>query len=290
MRTDEEGNNGYCEKVFESDEYRCCDSMDKVGVYDVQPFTKARQDITVVSQEGKRRLNIHALIEVDVTVAREMITKLKGSSDVSFTGWIVKCVGQAASEHKQMNAYRLGRKKIVLFDDVDIPIPVEREINGERRPLAYIVRKANEKTVADITKEIRGVQHQTIDASTEVLGESLTRLERWVIHSPLWIKKLGVRLMRGRGLLKKKHLGTIGVTSIGMKGRFPGWVIGMGGPIATLIAVGGIMKKPGVVDDKILIRDYLHITITADHSIIDGGPLARFISRLTELLETGYGL
>ena len=38
--------------------YRCCDSMDKVGVYDVQPFTKARQDITVISQEGKRRLNV----------------------------------------------------------------------------------------------------------------------------------------------------------------------------------------------------------------------------------------
>jgi pyruvate/2-oxoglutarate dehydrogenase complex dihydrolipoamide acyltransferase (E2) component len=264
--------------------------MDKLGMYDTQSFTKARQDITLISREGKRRLNVHALIEVDVTKAREMIAKSKGTIDVSYTGWIVKCVGQAASEHKQMNAYRLGRKKIVLFDDVDIPIPVERRIDGEVRPLIYIVRKANEKTVADITKEIRGVQHQTIDASTEVLGETLTRLEEWVLHAPLWFKKLGIRLTRGRGLLKKKHFGTIGVTAIGMKGRFPGWVIGMGGPIATLILVGGIAKKPGVIDDKILIRDYLHITITADHAIVDGGPLVRFISRLTELLENGYGL
>ena len=264
--------------------------MDKVGEYEIQPFTKARQDITVISREGKRRLNVHALIEVDVTKACEMIAKSKRIIDVSFTGWIVKCVSQAASEHKQMNAYRLGRKKIVFFDDVDIPIPVERIINGDQRLLAYIVRKANEKTVADITKEIREAQHQTIDASTEVLGETLTRLEQWVLHAPLWIKKLGILLTRGRGLLKKKHFGTIGVTAIGMKGRFPGWVIGMGGPIATLVAVGGIVKKPGVIDDKILIRDYLHITITADHSVIDGGPLARFVSRLTELLETGYGL
>ena len=264
--------------------------MDKIGSYDIKPFTKARQNITIISREGKRRLNVSALIEVDVTKAREIITKSKEIIDVSFTGWIVKCVSQAASEHKQMNAYRLGRKKIILFDDVDIPIPIERRIDNEARPLIYIVRKANEKTVADITKEIRGVQHQTIDASTEVLGETLTRLERWVIHAPLWIKKLLVRFTRDRGLLKKKHFGTIGVTSIGMKGRFPGWTIGMGGPIASLVAVGGIIKKPGVVDDKILIRDYLHITITADHSVVDGGPLARFISRLTELLETGYGL
>ena len=259
-------------------------------MYDIKPFTKARQDITVISQEGKRRLNLYALIEVDVTKAREMITKLKGTIDVSFTGWIVKCVGQAACEHKQLNAYRLGRKKIVLFNDVDIPIPVEREIKGERRPLIYIVRKANEKTVANITEEIRNVQTQTIDAATEVLGETLTRLEQWMIDAPLWIKKLGVHFIRDRGLLKKKHFGTIGVTAIGMKGRFPGWAIGMGGPIATLVIVGGIVKKPGVINDQILIRDYLHITIAVEHSVVDGGPLVRFVSRLTELLETGYGL
>jgi pyruvate/2-oxoglutarate dehydrogenase complex dihydrolipoamide acyltransferase (E2) component len=264
--------------------------MDKVGKYEVQPFSKARQDITVISQEGKRRLNVYALLEIDVTKALEKIKILKEKQDVSFTGWIIKCVGQAAHEHKQVNAYRLGRKKIVFFDEVDIPIPVERDIGGEQRPLAYIVRKANEKTVAEITKEIRMAQQQAIDVSTEVLGENLSHLERWVIHAPLWLKKLGVRLLRWQGLLKKKHLGTVGVTAIGMKGRFPGWVIGMGGPIATLIAVGGIMKKPGVVDNKIQIRDYLHVTVTADHSIVDGGPLARFVSRLTELLEIGYGL
>jgi len=290
MRTEEGGNNGSCEKVFESDEYRWYRSMDRIGSYEIKPFSKARQDIVLVSEEGKRRLNVYALLEFDVTKAREIIMKSKGTEDISFTGWIIKCVGQAAHEHKQVNAYRLGRKKIVLYDDVDIPIPVEREVNGEQRPMAYIIRKANEKSVIEITREIRAVQRQAIDSSTEVLGQNLTRLERLVIRAPMLVKKVGIRLMRRRGLLKKKHLGTVGVTSIGMKGRFPGWVIGMGGPIATLVAVGGIMKKPGVIDDEILIRDYLHITITADHSIIDGGPLARFISRLTELLETGYGL
>jgi pyruvate/2-oxoglutarate dehydrogenase complex dihydrolipoamide acyltransferase (E2) component len=264
--------------------------MDRIGTYEIKPFSKARQDIVVVSQEGKRRLNVYALLEIDVTNARERIKAAKEKEDVSFTGWIIKCVGQTAHEHTQVNAYRLGRKKIVFFEDVDIPIPIEREVGGEQRPLAYIVRKANEKTVAEITKEIRLVQQQAIDASTEVLGENLTRFEQWMIHAPLWLKKLGIRLLRRRGLLKKKHLGTVGVTAIGMKGRFPGWVIGMGGPIATLVAVGGIMRKPGVVDEKILIRDYLHITISADHSLVDGGPLARFISRLTELLESGYGL
>jgi pyruvate/2-oxoglutarate dehydrogenase complex dihydrolipoamide acyltransferase (E2) component len=264
--------------------------MDKIGKYEVQPFSKARQDITMVSQEGKRRLKVYALLEIDVTVARETMMAVKGKEDISFTGWIIKCVGQAAHEHPLMNAYRLGGKKIVLFEDVDVPTPIEREVGGETRPLAYIVRRANEKTVSEITREIRAVQQQPIDASTEVLGESLTRLEQWVLHAPMWVKKLGVRLMRRRGLFKKVHLGTVGVTAIGMKGRFPGWVIGMGGPIATLVAVGGITRKPGVVGEEICIRDFLHVSLTVDHSVVDGGPLARFVARLTELLESGYGL
>lgn len=264
--------------------------MDRIGSYEIKPFSKARQDIVVVSQEGKRRLNIHALLEIDVTDARKIIKDLKETEDVSFTGWIVKCVSQAAHEHPQLNTYRLGRRKTVSFEDVDVPIPVEREVGGEIRPLAYIVRKANEKTVAEITREIRSVQHQQLTGSKEVLIEDLTGLERFVLNAPVWFKKLGVHLVRRKGLLKKKHFGTVGVTAIGMKGRFPGWAIGMGGPIATLVIVGGITKKPGVVDDAIKIREFLHVTITADHSVVDGGPLVRFISRFTELLETGYGL
>ena len=264
--------------------------MDRIGKYEVTAFSKARQDITLVSREGKRRLMIHALLEVDVTKARELIAALKAQQDISFTGWVVKCVGQATSEHKEVNSYRLGRKKIVSFDQVDIPVPIERKVGSEQRPLAYIIRKANEKTVAEITKEIRTVQHQPIDASTEVLGEDLTGFERWALTAPGWVKKLGVYLLRRRGVSKKKHFGTVGVTAIGMKGRFPGWVIGMGGPIATLVLVGGITKKAGVVDDAVQIREILHLTITVDHSIVDGGPLVRFASRLTELLESGYGI
>jgi pyruvate/2-oxoglutarate dehydrogenase complex dihydrolipoamide acyltransferase (E2) component len=32
------------------------------------------------------------------------------------------------------------------------------------------------------------------------------------------------------------------------------------------------------------------MTISVDHDIIDGAPLARFTQRLKELIESGYGL
>jgi pyruvate/2-oxoglutarate dehydrogenase complex dihydrolipoamide acyltransferase (E2) component len=54
--------------------------------------------------------------------------------------------------------------------------------------------------------------------------------------------------------------------------------------------VGGIGQKPGVVDGQIVMRDYLSLTISFDHNIIDGAPAARFTERLKELIESGYGL
>ncbi|MFH1101843.1 MAG: 2-oxo acid dehydrogenase subunit E2 [Methanobacteriota archaeon] len=265
--------------------------MNRIGTYEKKPFTLTRQNITLISGEGKKRLAVHSLIELDVTSARERIRLQKENGcDISFTGWIIKCVAQAVHDHPSLNAYRQGRRKMVIFDDVDIPIPIERDGEDDSRVLPYIIRRADKKTVLEITQEIRAVQHEKITDKTQVLGKNLTRFERWIVHAPLFIKKLLMRMIRYQGVLKKKYIGTVGVTSIGMKGRFSGWVIPLGGPVAVLCVVCGIQKKPGVVDNRIEIREYLHMTVTVDHAVIDGGPLARFLDRLTELIENAHGL
>ncbi len=56
------------------------------------------------------------------------------------------------------------------------------------------------------------------------------------------------------------------------------------------VTLGGIAKKPGVVDDQITVREYLHLTISVDHDVVDGAPIARFGNELMTLIEQGYGL
>jgi len=57
------------------------------------------------------------------------------------------------------------------------------------------------------------------------------------------------------------------------------------------VVVGGIGRKPGVTaDGHIEVREYLGLTVSADHDVVDGAPLARFVQRLVELIESGYGL
>lgn len=79
------------------------------------------------------------------------------------------------------------------------------------------------------------------------------------------------------------------VTAVGMFGKGGGWGITL--PNVTLtVTVGGIAKKPGVVDDRIEIREYLDLTVNIDYDIVDGAPMVRFVNYFRELIESGHGL
>jgi pyruvate/2-oxoglutarate dehydrogenase complex dihydrolipoamide acyltransferase (E2) component len=72
-----------------------------------------------------------------------------------------------------------------------------------------------------------------------------------------------------------------------MFGVGAGWAVGIV-PLHTLcLTVGGITRKPGIVDARIEPREYLALTVSVDHDIVDGAPAARFASRLRELIEGG---
>jgi pyruvate/2-oxoglutarate dehydrogenase complex dihydrolipoamide acyltransferase (E2) component len=89
--------------------------------------------------------------------------------------------------------------------------------------------------------------------------------------------------------IQKKYGGTVGVTSVGMFGKGAGWGVPINEHTLDL-TLGGIIEKPGVVDGQIVIREYLCITMSFDHDLIDGAPAARFTRQLKELIENGYGL
>ncbi|MEF8848042.1 MAG: 2-oxo acid dehydrogenase subunit E2 [Candidatus Thermoplasmatota archaeon] len=265
--------------------------MDRLGSYKVKPFTKERKDISIILSENSRKHAFKLLIEPDITESKQKIEKIKneGKKDISFTSWIIKCYAEALSENKNLNSYRSGNK-LYIFDDVDVSVPVERSFKDKQKTMIYLVRKANEKTTLEITREIRKVQKEEITEKKEVLGKKLTLTERIVLNSPSVIKKIFLMVTRRAAKLKKKHLGTAGITSIGMKGKFGGWLTSLGGLSTTYIDIAGIEKKPAVINDEIKIRENLYLTVIVDHDIVDGSPAARFVERFVELIENGFGL
>ncbi|NJK67838.1 MAG: 2-oxo acid dehydrogenase subunit E2 [Microcoleus sp. CSU_2_2] len=269
--------------------------LDLIGSFKESDFPSFRNPTIDTMVWGRQRHHIPILLEIDVTAAREGIHdhKTKTGQGISFTSWIVKCLAQAVSEHKYVHALRKGKRQLVTFDDVDVTIIIERVAEaGEKLPMPYIIRKANEKTVADIHAEIRAAQRLPVVTGEVQIGS----------HRTAWMTKIFTILpqfVRDRffwqpvfrnPFLFKRMMGTISVTALGMVGQGGlSWGIPIGiHPL--IIAVGEISKRPGILNEQIVIREYVGLTVLFDHDVTDGAPVARFIRRLQELMADGYGL
>jgi hypothetical protein len=128
------------------------------AAYQLVPFPQTQREIADALRLTEHKHIIHVLTEVDVTAPHLLIheQKASGAEPLSFTAFIAACVGKAVDEDKSVHAYRKGRNQLVLFEDVDIFLPVEYEVEGQKIPLEYLVRAANRKTA----REIRAFQKQ----------------------------------------------------------------------------------------------------------------------------------
>lgn len=262
----------------------------KIGPYHVIDLPPARRDTPNFLDMYWWKHYIYGLLEVDVTVARQFIAEHKARTGeaLSFTGYLAFCVARAVDENKEVQAYLKGSKQLLVFDDVDVGLPIEREIEGKRVPAGHIIRGANHKTFLEIHQEIRSEQTGPVPPSKGLppwlrLGLMLP----WPF--PQLFSDLINAVRRYDPTISVRLAGTVAVTAVGMFGHHSGWGL-VPFPQSLGLVVGGIARKPGIVDDRIEPREMLSLTVVFDHDVVDGAPAARFVKRLVELIESGHGL
>ena len=259
--------------------------------YRVVEFPPDRRDMPAINALNATKHFMYGLLEVDVTCARQFIADHKVQTDeqLSFTGYLALCLAKAVDENKIVQAYRKGRTQLLVCDDVDVGLMVERKVAGKSVLMGYVVRGANRKSYRAIHQEIRAAQ-------TEPVPEQ-GGMPRWFRTALLlpWPLSAGLRaLVRAafnrNPILFTAMVGTVGITSVGMFGKgVGGWGIT---PIIHELGliVGSTAWKPAVVGGQIEPREILNLTVAFNHDLIDGAPAARFTRRLVELIESGYGL
>jgi hypothetical protein len=169
-----------------------------------------------------------------------------------FNAWLLKCISQAISEYKPIHGLRKGKRKVILFEDIDISIMIEREIKGVMVPLPYLVRDTNKKSIAEIGAEIGSGMKQDIENEKDfVLGVRKNRfLMKTYYALPGFIRSFIWKQMIKKPFFFKKNMGTVMVTSVGMIGEMHGWIVPFSvHPLS--FAVGSVVKKPWVVGDEI---------------------------------------
>ena len=258
------------------------------------PYPSSRQLTFDLGKVGLGKHHVKALLEVDVTEARTKIKQnRRNGRKVSFFAWLIKVIADCVALHPTVAGInRPGRNAVVVFEDVDISIVVEKKVNGTRVPLPYVIRKAEQKTVDQIHEEIEAAKQESVeDEGGYVLGQTYSAIGMKLfvlLPQPLRLALMRALFFNDPQRLKNA-MGTVMITTVGMAGNTRGWIIPFSmHPLC--LAFGSLNEQPSVHKGEIQKREVLHLTALIDHDVIDGVPAARFIDDLVKKMENGFGL
>jgi pyruvate dehydrogenase E2 component (dihydrolipoamide acetyltransferase) len=167
---------------------------------------------------------------------------------LSYLPFIVRAVVDALKKFPQLNATLDERAgEIVQRHEYHIGIAAQTE-DGLVVP---VVRHADRRSIVELAREI-----DRLAAATKA-GKA-TREE--LSGSTFTISSLG-------------SLGGVMATSI------------INHPEVAILGVHKIAKRPAVLEDKIVVRELMNMSISADHRLVDGYDAARFVAEIKESLQ-----
>ena len=214
------------------------------------PLTQLRRTIARRLAESLGPIpTFYLTAEYDVERVAEMRSAMAELGDgykVSFNDIVQKAVATALTQHPEVNAHWLG-DSIRYFAHVHLGMAVAVE-DGLITPVIF---NADQKGLRDLSKESR---------------ELATRA-------------------RARKLTPPEYTGsTFSVSNLGMFGIDQFTAI-INPPEAAILAIGAVESKPVVVNDTVVVRKRLRVTLSCDHRVIDGATGAQFLRTLRNLIE-----
>ena len=260
----------------------------KYTVKKLSPMAKVIDDYTT---EARSKNTIWAYGAADITLPRRKFRehKKKTGESISFTAFLIACYARIVEKHKYpMNTLIKNKKNYYIFDEVDVQTNTERIIDGVKKPVNLTIRNAHSKTLREIHEEIRKGQKKKIELTTGNRGGKA--LIKYLPKLPRFIRKMIIHKTFTDPLLKKKLLGTVGLTAAGMMAKETnelGWAIYMT-PHSCSLGIGSMAKEYKMdKEGKIIERESLAVTLAFDHAVIDGGPAARFLQDLYYTVREG---
>jgi len=196
--------------------------------------------------------------------------------------FFLSCLGKAIDADKQLHAYQNWRNQLVIFDEVDVNMLFEVEVDNKKMIRHHIIRGVNHRSMGEINSEIQAFQkeHQTSQESKFI---------DWFVRMPGFIRRMFLQILFKNPQFIKDFYGTVLLSSISMFGKGSGWGIPV--PNHTLqLTLGGMGEKPAVVNHRVEVREFLSVTVSLDHDVVDGAPAARVMQRLKRLVENGEGV
>jgi pyruvate dehydrogenase E2 component (dihydrolipoamide acetyltransferase) len=185
--------------------------------------------------------------EADATLLVKLRDQLvQDGIEASYNDLFLYVLGRVLREHPKLNA-SLEDDTIKVWQRVHVGLAVDTE----RGLLVPVVRDVDQKGLLPLAAETRSL-----------------------------IK----RARAGQCTPDELSGGTFTLTNLGMFG-IDAFTPLINLPECAVLGVGRIKRQPVMVGEEVLGRDMVWLSLTFDHRLVDGGPAARFLQRVVQLVE-----
>jgi pyruvate dehydrogenase E2 component (dihydrolipoamide acetyltransferase) len=219
----------------------------------IEPMSIMRRKIAERMIESHRvSAHVYSVIEVDYTETAKLRDKLKGEYlerdgvKLTFLPFVIKAVIEGIKKWPIINSSVWG-DQVVYKQDINIGVAVALDWGL----IVPVVRNADEKSLLGLARAVND------------LGDRARN------------KKLKPDEVQG---------GTFTITNPGVFGGLMGLPI-INQPQVAILGVGGIKKRPLVINDAIAIRQTGLLTLSYDHRIIDGAVAEQFLAIVRDHIE-----
>ena len=215
------------------------------------PLTRHRRTIADRMMSSKQQtapVTLTTRIDASNLVSLRQQFKAAGGDAVpSYSDVVIKLAAMVLAQHPQMMS-QWGENELVIPDEISIGLAVDTDAGL----LVPVVRDVPSLSVTEVC--IR---------TSELIG----------------------RIRAGQIKANEMQGGVFTITNLGGYG-IDGFTPIINSPEAAILGLGRIRREPAVVDNQIVPRDQMTLSLTFDHRIIDGAPAARFLQTLSQALES----
>jgi pyruvate dehydrogenase E2 component (dihydrolipoamide acetyltransferase) len=98
------------------------------------------------------------------------------------------------------------------------------------------------------------------------------------------VRELVERARTGKALPDELSGSTFTITNLGMH-EIDAFTPIINLPETAILGVGRIKARPAVVEGELCLRQTMWLSLTFDHRLVDGGPAARFLQHIRNVIE-----
>ena len=222
---------------------------DNANIIEPSNIRKIIAERTAATKQEVPHFYLTVESKVDKLISLRNKININNQRKISYNDLIVKAIGLAIHKNPKTNVSWINNK-IHMYRNVDISVAVALD-DGLITP---IVRNAQNKGINEISNEIKELVNKA--KHNKLVPDEYTG-------------------------------GSITVSNLGMYGITEFSAI-INPPQSSIIAIGAIIKKPIIVEEKVLVGHTMKSTLSADHRAIDGAIAGKLIKDFNDIIENPF--